>query len=212
MCSNKNELSLADKEQIFGGKEITEANAEGLELRYQVEVGQEGEANYCRQRVYRALDGKYYLAIKGGPDATTMLSPEIQYYPDGREVLIPVRPEALVTWAERNLYGNEYERAMEEFGQAPETYHYETLWTYQQGDMYEFLQRTTGDRYMLFSTDAGYPCPGYNTPYIELNEDGTGKSRDDLYIYYVVQETARRWAEARGMDEAACKEVFGRCA
>lgn len=210
MCVINYALSLGDKERIFGIEEAAEANIEGLELRYEVEHKQEREPYYLRQRIYRDKGGKYYLAVKGGADATAMLSIETWYYPDGREVLIPVRPEALAIWLRHNLHGDEYERALEEF-KSPETLKHETVWTYQQDGIYEFLWKADNNLYVLFSTDPDYPCPGFNMPYIEFNEDGTDNSRDDLYIYYVVQETARRWAETRGMDEATCKEVFGRC-
>lgn len=212
MCKISNEMSRSDKARAFGVTEATKANTEGLELRYEMEHGQEGEPYYYRQRVFRDKGGKYYLAVRGRKNATAMLSFETWYNLDGREVLIPIRPEALAVWLRYNLYGDEYERAREEFKQAPEAYQYETVYTYQQGDTYEFLQRTTGDRYMLFSTDADYPYPGFNMPYFGCDENGVDNSRDDLYIYYVTPETARRWAEARGMGEAACKEVFGRCA
>lgn len=199
-----------DNDRVFGVTEASEASTEGLELRYEVEHKQEGDSCYLRQRVYRDKDGKYYLAVKGGADATAMLTLETLYYPKGREVLIPVRPEALSIWAKHNLHGEEYERALAEF-KLPENIRHKTVWRYQQGYVYEFLWKTDGDFCMLFSTeDAAYPCPGYNVPFIDLDEDGT--CRDDLYIYYVTPETARRWAEARGMGEADCREAFGDCA
>lgn len=205
-----------DNDKIFGITEVPEVGIEGLELRYEVEYKQEGEPYYHRQRVYRGKDGKYYLAVKGGTDATVMLTIETWYHPDGREALIPVRPEALSIWAKHNLHGEDYERALAEF-KLPENIKHETVWLYQQGVeanqqgyVHEFLWKTDGGFYVLFSTDCDYPCPGYNTPYIDLDENGT--CRDDLYIYYVTPETAQRWAEGRGMGEMACRKTFDHCA
>lgn len=121
-----------DSEQVFGIQEASEADTEDLELRYEVEHREEGDPNYLRQRVYRGKDGKYYLAVKGGTDATVMLTIETWYHPDGREALIPVRPEALSIWAEHNLHGEDYERALAEF-KCPDTFEHEIVWLYQQG-------------------------------------------------------------------------------
>lgn len=205
-----------NNDRVFNVKEASEVDTEGMELRYEVEHREEGDPNYLRQRVYRDKDGNYYLAMKSGTTATAMLSSEVWYHPDGREVLIPVRPEALAIWAKHNLHGEEYERALAEF-RLPENVRHKTVWRYQQGAevgqqgyVYEFLWKTDDGFYMLFSTDCDYPCPGYNSPFIDLDEDGT--CRDDLYIYYVTPETARRWAEARGMGEVVCREAFGDCA
>lgn len=73
--------------------------------------------------------------------------------------------------------------------------------------IHEVLWKTADGLYILFSTDDSYPAFGYNAPFIEFGEGGT--SRDDLFIYYITPETARRWAEARGMDEETCHKVFG---
>lgn len=196
-----------NSDKIFGVKEGSGTNTEGLELRYEVEHREEGDPNYLRQRVYRDADGNYYMVVKGGADAT--LGFGTKYPVGGREVLIPVRPEALAIWAETNLYGEEYERALEEF-KVPENFRRKTVWLYQQGNVYEFLWKTDGGFCMLVSTEYEYPCPGCNMPFVDLDEDGD--CRDDLYIYHVTPETARRWAEARGMGEAACREAFGDCA
>lgn len=205
-----------NSDKIFGVKEGSEADTEGMELRYEVEHREEGDPNYLRQRVYRDKDGNYYLAMKSGTTATAMLSSEVWYHPDGREVLIPVRPEALFYWARNNLHGEDYGRALEEF-KAPEAFKHRKVWLYQQGAeagqqgyVHEFLWETDGDFYVLFSTEYEYPYPGCNMPFVDLDEDGD--CRDDLYIYYVTPETARRWAEARGIGEAACRETFGDCA
>lgn len=203
-----------NNDRVFNVKEASEADIEGMELRYEVEHREEGDPNYLRQRVYRDKDGNYYLAMKSGTTATAMLSVEVRYHPDGREVLIPVRPEALASWVQSNLYGEDYGRAMEEF-KTPEAFKHRKVWLYQQGTeagqqgyVHEFLWKVDGGFYMLFSTEYDYPCPGYNVPFI----DEGGACRDDLYIYYVTPETARRWAEARGMGEMACREAFGDCA
>jgi len=205
-----------DKEKVFGVKEASEADIEGLELRYEVEHRKEGDPCYLRQRVYRDKDGNYYLALKSGTDATAMLSMELWYHPGGREVLIPVRPEALLYWARNNLHGEDYGRAMEEF-KTPEAFEHRKIWLYQQGAeagqqgyVHEFLWKVGDGLYMLFSTEDDYPCPGYNSPFVDLSKGSD--CRDDLYIYYVTPETARRWAEARGMGEMACQEAFGDCA
>lgn len=203
-----------EKDRIFGVMDASKANTEGLELRYEVEHGQEGDPCYLRQRVYRDADGNYYMAAKGGADAT--LGFETRYSLSGREVLIPMRPEAPTIWAESNLCGEEYGRASEEF-KIPASFMHKDIWLYQQGItagqqgyVYERLWKTDGGSYILFSTEYGYPCPGYNAPVLGLNGDGT--CRDDLYIYYITPETAQRWAEARGMGLMADRETFGGCA
>lgn len=205
-----------DKDKVFGVKEASEADTEGLELRYEVEHGEEGGPCYSRQRVYRDKDGNYYLALKSGTAATAMLAMETRYHSDGREVLIPVRREALATWAQHNLDGEDHGRAWEEF-KTPEAFEHKTIWLYQQGAeagqqgyVHEFLWKVGDGLYMLFSTEDDYPCPGYSSPFVDLSKGGD--CRDDLYIYYVTPETARRWAEARGMGERACQKAFDDCA
>lgn len=199
-----------EKDNIFGLKEAPDFSTDGLELRYETEVGQEGAPDYLRQRIYCDGHGNYSIAVKGGMNATLDL--ETQYYLDGREVLIPTRPEALATWAEHSLCGEECKRALEEF-KVPKVHNYETVWKYQRGAetnqrgfIFEFLWKTADGLYVLFSTDNSYPAFGYNAPFIEFGEGGT--CRDDLYIYYITPETARRWAEARGMAEADCQMTF----
>lgn len=116
MCSINKGLSLEDledKEKIFGATEVADSNIEGLELRYEVEHGQEGEHCYLRQRVFRDKDGNYFMAVKGGLDIAFGIGP--RYPLRGREVLISIRPEALAIWAEHNLCGDKYKRAIEEF-------------------------------------------------------------------------------------------------
>ena len=207
---NIDKILLNSRDNIFGVKEVTESDTKNLELRYKMNSGKRDKSNYLEQRVFRDKDGNYFMEVKGG--AAAAIGPAEIYHLDGRDVIIPVRPEALATWAERNLYGEEYACALEEF-KAPEVLNHETVWKYQQGVkagqqgyIYEFLWKVTSRLYMLFSTDAFYPYQGYNTPYIEFDKGGT--HRDDLYLYYITPETARRWAEARGMGEAACQMVF----
>lgn len=204
-----NEMSQHDKEKIFGLKEAPNFSTDGLELHYEVKHGQKGEPHYLRQRVFRDKDGKHFLALKGGTDATAMLTVETLYNPGGREVLIPIQPKALGIWAEHNLYGEEHERALDEFKsfENPESFEYKTIWTHQEDCICEFVWKADNDCYILFSTDPDYPYPGHGAPYIEMEEGGM--CRDDLYIYYVTPDTARRWAEARGMAEADCQKVFG---
>lgn len=55
-----------DKDKVFGVMEAPEADTEGMELRYEAEVGQEGDPSYLRQRVYRDANGKYCVFDVGG--------------------------------------------------------------------------------------------------------------------------------------------------
>ena len=47
------EMSQHDKEKIFGVKEAPNLSTDGLELRYEAELGQEGEPHCVRQQVFR---------------------------------------------------------------------------------------------------------------------------------------------------------------
>lgn len=208
MSKIKNAMSRDDNDEIFGVKEVPGFSTNSLELRYEVEYGQEGESDYLRQQIYLDENGNYFFAAKGGANAT--IGFETSYPLNGREVLIPVRQEALAVWAQDNLCGKEYERALEEF-KLPKI-KYETIWLYQQGHavsldnfIYEFLWKTNNGFYMLHSTKSDYPCFGYHTPLIDCQYEIWAPR---MYIYYVTPETARRWAEARGMSEAACQKVF----
>ena len=205
MNIKSNEMSQHDKEKIFGVKEAPNFSTDGLELRYEAEDGQEGETDYLWQRVFRDENGNYFIAVKGGIDATFGF--ETRYYLDGREVLIPTRPEALASWAEHNLPGEECKRALDEF-KIPEHINFKTVWLFQQGNIHEVLWKSDGDFCVLFSTDNTYPCLGCNVPLVDF-DGSSGGNRDDLYCYYIAPETARRWAEARGMDEETCQKVFG---
>ena len=205
MKTKSNEMSQHDKEKIFGVKEAPNFSTDGLELRYEVEFGQDGEHHYVRQQVFRDENGNYFIAVKGGIDATFGF--ETRYYLDGREVLIPTRPESLASWAEHNLPGEECKRALDEF-KIPEHINFKTVWLFQQGNIHEVLWKSDGDFCVLFSTDNTYPCLGCNVPLVDF-DGSSGGNRDDLYCYYIAPETARRWAEARGMDEETCQKVFG---
>lgn len=200
-----------EKDNIFGVKEAPNFRTDGLELRYEVECGQEGDPDYLRERVYRDEDGNYFMAVKGGMDATFGF--ETAYHLDGREVLFSTAAKALAFWAEFGLYGEECERALNEF-KIPEPGRHKTIWEYQQGVsacqqgyVYELLLKTPDNAYALLSTDASYPCFGCNMTFVECDKGGA--RRDDLNFYYITPETARRWAEARGMGETDCQRVFG---
>lgn len=206
MNIKSNEISQHDKEKIFGVKGAPGFSTDGLEVRYKVEHGQEGQPDYLRQQVLRDTDGNYFMDVKNGSNGA-MLSLETVYQFNEPEVMFPIRPEALVRWAEINLYGEDRMRAQEEF-KIPEHTNFETVWLHQQGNIHEVLWKTDGDFYVLLSTDYSYPCPGYNVPLVDF-DGNSGGSRDDLYFYYIMPETARRWAEARGMDEETCQKVFG---
>lgn len=204
------EKSQDDWDKIFGVKEVPDFSTNGLELRYEAEAGQEGDPDYLKEQIFRDENGNYFLAAKGGINAT--IGFETPYYLDGREVLIPICPEALAGWAGSNLCGEEYAHALEEF-KIPETFEYKTVWlfqqgvdTSQQGFIFEFLWKTADGLYVLFSTDASYPAFGHIAPFTEFGEGGT--CRDDLYMYFLMPETAQRWAEARGMAEADCQMAF----
>lgn len=214
MMSINDAQSRQNRDEIFGVKETQGVNTSGLTLRYEVETGQKGEPGYLLQQVLRDENGNYFMAAKGGTDAR--LGFETPYPLGGREVLIPIRPEALNLWAEHNLCGEECERALEEF-KCPKSFEHETVWAYQQGVnagqegyIHEFLWKTSDGLYMLFSTDAFYPCPECNISCIDLDEGGACREDLNLYLYYVTSETARRWAQARGMGDAACQMTFDR--
>ena len=201
MKTKSNEMSQHDKEKIFGVKEAPNFSTDGLELRYEAEDGQEGETDYLWQRVFRDENGNYFIAVKGGIDATFGF--ETRYYLDGREVLIPTRPEALASWAEHNLPGEECKRALDEF-KIPEHINFKTVWLFQQGNIHEVLWKSDGDFCVLFSTDNTYPCLGCNVPTL----------RSVVHCVNVTMPIAHgrsihRRAEARGMDEETCQKVFG---
>ena len=210
MSKIKNVMSRDDKDEIFGVKEVSGFSTNGLELRYKVESGQEGEDNYLMQRVYRDKNGNYFFAAKGGANATIGL--ETSYPLNGWEVLIPIRPEALAVWGQNSLCGEECKRALEEF-EIPKAINHKTIWLHQQGliagqenYVFEFLRKTDSGFYMLLSTECDYPCFGYHIPF---TNHLYGIRNDYLFTYFIAPETARRWAEARGMAEADCQRVFG---
>ena len=109
-------------------------STDGLELRYEAELGQEGEPHCVRQQVFRDENGNYFLAIKGGTNGV-MLSLETTYQFSEPEVLFPIRPEALARWAAINLCGEDCRRAQEEF-KNPEFTSSETVWLFQQGSIH----------------------------------------------------------------------------
>ncbi len=208
-CISVSEMSRDDKEKIFGVQETSKVNLDGMELRYEAECGQAGEPNYSKVQVMRNEKGNYFVKVKNGP-----LSGVGCFLPDslaGREVCFPSTPQALYNWAGMYLAGEDYGRALEEFQCGASVFQYEKIWKYQHDDTYEFLLKTDDGSYMLFSTDSSYPCYGCNQLWTECNEDGSGDCRDDLYLYYITPEVARRWAEFRGMKEDTCQEIFGRC-
>lgn len=125
MNIKSNEISQHDKEKIFGVKGASGFSTDGLEVRYKVEHGQEGQPDYLRQQVLRDTDGNYFMDVKNGSNGA-MLSLETVYQFNEPEVLFPIRPEALVCWAEINLYGEDRMRAQEEF-KIPEHTNFETV-------------------------------------------------------------------------------------
>lgn len=204
---------LIKKNDIFGVTGTSLSGIKGMELRYKAENHETSNPNYLRQSILRDKNGNYFLHIKCGGRAR--IGTGNSFPIDGKEVLIPIAREALYDWAEFNLAGEEYASALEEFKRS-DTFRHKKVWQYQNevkmgqpGHVYEFLLKTDVNGYILFSTDCSYPYFAHNTTWVDLNEDDSSDIRDDLYMYYVTPETARRWAEARGMDEHTCRTVFG---
>ena len=132
MYNSNSTMSSFDRDKVFGVEETSDVNIAEMEPCYEVEAGKAGEADYLRQQVYRDKGNNYFLAISGGTDASFGFG--TRYQLNGKEAVVPISPEALAVWAETNLGGQEYERAVKEFRRAPET-----IWTYQQDGVCEFL-------------------------------------------------------------------------
>lgn len=195
--------------EIFGIEDAAASSLTGTKLLYESEHGKPGDSDYLREEVRRNKAGQYYMSVKCGVCACYFNN--LSYDFADREFSFPVAPEALSQWAETNLYGSDYARACKEFGSDIKIK--ETVWEYRQGAdetqpgfIYEYLRKTAADTYALFSTDCSYPYFGYS---IAAAAPGSRKVRDDLYLYYITADTARRWAEARGMDRYTAREVFG---
>lgn len=196
-------------EEIFGIKEARASRIKGMELRYESEHGTPGNPKYLRERIYRSKTGRYYMSVKCGSNASYFRYSS--YDPAGREIFFPVAPEALAEWARGNLHGGDCSRAKKEFISSVKIG--KKVWEYQRGAdntqpgfIQEYLRKTDTDTYALFSTDCSCPYFWYYAATVKSSHT----VRSDLYLYYITADTARRWAEARGMDGYTYKEVFGR--
>lgn len=195
--------------EIFGIEDAAPSSLTGTELLYESEFGKPGGPDYLREEVRRNKAGKYYMYVKRGGRACYFNN--LSYDSAGQEFTFPVTPKALALWAGKRLCGSDFSRAFKGFNSNVKIK--ETVWEYQQGTdetqpgfIYEYLRKTDTDTYALFSTDYAYPCFGCN---IAEAKQGRRKVRYDLYLYYITEDTARRWAEARGMDQYTFREVFG---
>lgn len=194
---------------IFNIKEVNASSGfKNMELLYELEHGSPGCPGYLREQVLCSKAGRYYMSVKCGEKASCFRIPSCGFA--GREVFFPAAPEALALWAGENLHGDARSRAQEEFGGGAKIR--EKVWEYQQGAdktqpgfIFEYLRKTDTGTYALFSTDGSYPYFGCSAAVVK----GSQTVRDDLYLYYITAGAAKRWAEARGMDEYTCKEVFG---
>lgn len=194
-----------DVNEVFGVKSASEFNTVGMELRYDIEYGQIGEIEYCRYQIYRDSEGNYHMVVKGF--GFSMFVPEVDYPFDDREICIPCTSEALYEWS-RGLVREEYDRATREFNRSTNDWGTK-IWEYR-GAPYEFLVKTDEGTYRLFSTEYTYPCIGkFLFDGNEFAQECAPCYRDDMCCYLVTPEAARRWAEARGMDEAARQKAFG---
>lgn len=200
---------FSSNNDIFGIKDANQDSLKDMQFLYESEHGKHGSPDYRQEQVLRNENGQYYMSMKCNERASCFDSLHHDFA--GREIFFPVTPEALSQWAEANLYGSDYARACEEFGGDIKIK--ETVWEYRQGAdetqpgfIYEYLRKTSADTYALFSTDCSYPYFGCS---IAAAAPGSRKVRDDLYLYYITADTARRWAEARGMDRYTAREVFG---
>lgn len=208
MCSNVPAMSGRDIDKIFGVKSASEFNTAGMELRYSVEYGQVGDPEYYKCRVFQDLKGNYYMVVKGAE--YSLFVPDECYPIKDREICIQCTPEALYEWASHCLVREEYHRAMTEFSQSTNDWGAK-IWEYR-GSPYEFLVRTDAGSYRLYSTEYTYPCIGsflFRPDESEFAQECTQYCRDNMCCYFVTPEVARRWAEARGMDEAASQKAFG---
>lgn len=202
--------NIFSSNEIFGINDINPASCfKDMELRYESECGKPGGPNYLREQVLRDKAGRYFMAVKCGKQASCF--GKLNYGFAGREIFFPVAREALPQWIEANLYGDDYARALKEFD--INVKFREKVWQFQQGSdktqpgfIYEYLRKTNTDTYALFSTDHSYPYLGDS---IAVTEPGSHKVRDDLNLYYITADTARRWAKARGMDRYTSREIFG---
>ncbi len=203
-----------NKKDIFGVTETALSSIKGMELRYKAEFHETSDPNYLQQSILRDKSGNYFLHVKGGERAR--IDDVGAFFPlNGKELLIPIARAALYDWASFHLAGEECASALKEF-KCSDTFRCKKVWQYQNeiemgqpGHVYEFLMKTDVNGYILLSTDYSYPCFVRNTTWVDLDENNPSCIRDDLYMYYVTPETARRWAEARGMDEHTCQTVFG---
>lgn len=203
-------------EKIFGVKNCSASDIEGMERLYVSEHGDASDPKYVRQMVLRDKAGSYFLAIKGGSNAARTDS---LFYPiAGRDILIPITQGCLYAWALHNLSYEEVNTdAINEF--KPKDSPYRAVWRYygevepgnpvhmytaDLGHLFEVLLKTDSGEYRLFSTNPCYPyfCGqtmwlGEGTPY-----NGEG------YTFDIPKETARRWAETRDMDADTYQALF----
>ena len=207
--------NYAEIEKIFGVKDCSASDIEGMERLYVSEHGDAGEQTYVRQMVLRDKNGSCFLAIK----ADKNVREDFILYPiAGREILIPITQRCLYSWAQCYLTCKELDiDTISEL--EPEDSPYKAVWQYygevgpknpaymyvvDPGHLFEALLKTDSGEYGLFSTNPCYPyfCsqtmwPGEGTPY-------TG----DGYMFDISKETACRWAKARGMDANTYRTIF----
>lgn len=192
-------------DEIFGIKPVS-AVPEGMSILY--EVTRIGET---REQLLRDTDGSYYLAVepeKAGDIGMAWMS----CYAVDRRIIIPVSREGALNWSNHNLYGDDLQSAIDEFGEYAKNFRIvwerESVGTGQE-DVHEWLTKSAAGDFVLYSTDLGYLLSNESTMFTKATEEGAVLYAVDVCVYYIPAETARRWAEAYGMDEDTYREVFG---
>lgn len=165
-----------------------------------------------REQLCRDADGRYHMVVepeKAGDESDLGMG----RYTVDRRVIMPISRECVLLWvtyyfgcdkswaAKEGLREYEYRKMVWEHRKAPST---------ERPGTDEWLMKSDEGEFVLYSTDESYPfCTGSVSFLRFSDDDGTGGFEGDVCIYYIPEETARRWAEARGMDAGTYAEVFG---
>lgn len=192
-------------EEIFGIKKVSAVPGD-MDIRYEV------TKKDARERLLRDADGHYYLAAESVGDGCQARLGMATYTFEG-QVILPVCRESALSWSYVNLCGNELAAAMEEFGEYASFS--QIIWEHNemtgtgQEDIREWLMESESGDFVLYSTEHYYPLCDGGTIFIYSAENGDTQFAGDVNVYYIPAETARRWAEAHGMDADTCATVFG---
>ncbi len=202
-------MSIMPKRTINGIFDVRQEPAvpDGMNILHEVTRMDE-----AREQLLCDTDGHCHLAAEPAKDGHENRLGMATYVFD-RRIVMPVSRESALSWSHYNLCGDELMAAMKEFGEYATDH--QIVWEYSgaaatgQDGIHEWLMESSARDFVLYSTDYSYPFCNGSTTFVHSAEDGTEQFAGEVYVYYIPAETARRWAETRGMDADTCAEVFG---